>query len=513
MTIDSIVQKVEKYNPGADIGLIRRAYEFALQAHEGQKRLSGEPYINHPLAAAAILTELEMDAKSIAAALMHDVIEDAHVEVDQLAKLFGKEVASLVDGVTKLKLADFEPRAAETDVEGRKKKHSETNRSAENLRKIFLAMARDFRVMVIKLADRLHNMRTLSALPPERQVRVATETLQIFAPLAHRLGIWQIKWQLEDLAFKHLHPREYEDIAERVSRTRRDRESQLKEAISIIRSRLEADGIKAEIQGRPKHLYSIYQKMLKQEVDFNEIYDLIALRIITDTVADCYHALGVVHDQWMPIRKRFDDYIAKPKSNMYQSLHTKVIGPSGEPMEIQIRTWEMHRTSEFGIAAHWQYKEGGNTDDRFEGKLSFLRQQLFDWQADAKDDNEFLRSVTNDLFADQVFVFTPKGDVIDFPAGSTPIDFAYRIHSDIGNRIVGAKVNGRIVPLSYKFKNGDIAEVITRTSASPSMDWLGFVKTSTARSRIKAHFRKLHYADSVVKGRDLLEKEAERQGL
>ena len=514
VTIESIVHKAKLYNPDVDEALIRSAYEFAERAHEGQKRLSGEPYINHPLATAAILTELEMDAKSIAAALLHDVIEDAHVEFNQLAKAFGKETAQLVDGVTKLKLADFEPRATATEGEIRsKKKHSETNRSAENLRKIFLAMARDFRVMVIKLADRLHNMRTLSALPPERQIRVATETLQIFAPLAHRLGIWQIKWQLEDLAFKHLRPREYEDIRQRVAKTRRERESHLNEAITVIRGRLRDEGIEAEIQGRPKHLYSIYQKMLKQEIDFNEIYDLTAVRIITNSVADCYHALGVVHDQWMPIRERFEDYIAKPKSNMYQSLHTKVIGPAGEPIEIQIRTWEMHRTSEYGIAAHWQYKDGSSTDTRFESKMSFLRQQLFDWQADSKDDIEFLRSVTGDLFADQVFVFTPKGDVVDLPAGSTPIDFAYRIHSDLGNRVVGAKVNARIVPLSYKFKNGDIAEVISRSSGSPSLDWLAFAKTSTARSRIKAFFRKLHYAESVVKGRDLLEKEAERQGL
>jgi GTP pyrophosphokinase len=513
LTIDGIVQKVQKYNPSANVELIRRAYAFAEAAHKDQKRLSGEAYINHPLATAAILTELEMDSKSICAALLHDVIEDAHVDVAQLTKVFDKEVAYLVDGVTKLKLADFEPRSSGPDQEARKKKHTDINRSAENLRKILLAMARDFRVMVIKLADRLHNMRTLSALPPERQKRVATETLQIFAPLAHRLGIWQVKWQLEDLAFKHLHPREYEDVADRVAKTRKERESQLHESVSIIKTRLQAEDIKAEIQGRPKHLFSIYQKMLKQEVNFNDIYDLIALRIIVDSVADCYHALGIVHDQWMPIPERFDDYIAKPKSNMYQSLHTKVIGPRGEPVEIQIRTWEMHRTSEFGIAAHWQYKEGGAPDQQFEGKLSWLRQQLFDWQVDSKDDIEFLRSVTNDLFADQVFVFTPKGDVIDLPAGSTPVDFAYRIHSDLGNHIVGGKVNGRIVPLSHKFKNGDIAEVVSRSNAAPSLDWLNYVKTSTARSRIKAYYRKLRYAESVTKGKDLLEKEIERQNL
>lgn len=511
MTIDTVIDKVQRYSPNADLDLLRRAYEFASEVHGEQKRLSGEPYINHPLETANILAELEMDVKSIAAAFLHDVIEDAHVEFDEVARTFDKEIATLVDGVTKLKLADFEPR--DTDPEDRKKRHAEVNRSAENLRKIFLAMARDFRVMVIKLADRLHNMRTLSALPPERQLKVATETLQIYSPLAHRLGIWQIKWQLEDLAFKYAQPDEYTEIVEKVSRTRRDRESSLKEVVDLIRTRLEAEGIKAEIQGRPKHLYSIYQKMLKQEIDFGEIYDLIAIRIIVHSVGDCYHALGIVHDQWMPIPERFDDYIAKPKSNMYQSLHTKVIGPVGEPLEIQIRTWEMHRTSEFGIAAHWQYKEGGSANDQFEGKLTWLRQQLFDWQADAKDATEFLRSVTEDLFTDQVFVFTPKGDVIDLPAGSTPVDFAYRIHSDVGNHCVGAKVNGRIVPLSHRLNNGDIMDIIRRSGAAPSLDWLNFVKTSHARSKIKQHFRKLRYNDSMAKGREMLEKEIERQGL
>lgn len=510
MTIENVIGQVKKYNPDADVDLIRRAYEFAAEIHKDQKRLSGEPYINHPLETAGILANLEMDAKSIAASLLHDVIEDGHIPIEQLIKAFDKEVAELVDGVTKLKLADFEPRAQESEQDG--KKRHEYSRSAENLRKIFLAMARDFRVMVIKLADRLHNMRTLSALPPERQIKVATETLQIYAPLAHRLGVWQIKWQLEDLAFKHLKPREYEEMVEQVSKTRRERESELSKATDMIRERFESESVKAEIQGRPKHLWSIYQKMLREVVDFNEIYDLTALRIIVDTVADCYHALGIVHDIWMPIPERFYDYIAKPKSNMYQSLHTKVIGPGGEPLEIQIRTWDMHRMSEYGIAAHWQYKEGGTADERYDGKLAWLRQQLFDWQTDSKDDIEFLRSVTEDLFADQVFVFTPKGDVIDLTAGSTPIDFAYRIHSDLGNRCAGAKVNGRIVPLSYKFKNGDIVEVISRSNVTPSLDWLNLVKTSTARSRIKQYFRKLRYGESVAKGREMLDREIERQG-
>lgn len=512
MGIESVIEKFKGYSPEGDEHLIRRAYEFAERVHEGQKRLSGEPYINHPVEAAETLVKLQMDANSISAAFLHDVLEDADVNLEALEKEFGREVAELVDGVTKLHLADFELSPPGIEPEGRKKRHSEQNRSAENLRKIFLAMARDFRVMVIKLADRLHNMRTLSALPPDRQIKVATETLQIYAPLAHRLGIWQLKWQLEDLSFKYLNPREYEEMVERISKTRREREKELRQAVSMIEERLEAEKIKAEIQGRPKHLYSIYQKMLKQEVDFEQIYDLTAIRIIVDTIADCYHALGVVHDLWKPVPERFYDYIAKPKSNMYQSLHTKVIGVSSEPIEIQIRTREMHMTAEFGISAHWRYKEGG-TDDEFDRKLSWLRRQLFDWQTDAKDDNEFLSSVVDDLFTDQVFVLTPRGDVIDLPAGSTPVDFAYRIHSDLGNHCAGAKVNGRIVPFNYQFKNGDIVEIISRGNITPSRDWLNIVKTSTARSRIKGYFRRLRHADSVVKGREMLEKEIERQKL
>ncbi|MDH7481094.1 MAG: bifunctional (p)ppGpp synthetase/guanosine-3',5'-bis(diphosphate) 3'-pyrophosphohydrolase [Armatimonadota bacterium] len=509
--IQNIVEKMKKYASQQDIELVGKAYAFAEKAHEGQFRLSGEPYINHPVATAAILSELEMDAKSIAAALLHDVIEDGHITREEIEKEFGKEIAQLVDGVTKLKLADFEPRS--TEGESGKKRQSEVRRSAENLRKIFLAMAHDFRVMVIKLADRLHNMRTLSALPEERRLKVANETLQIFAPLAHRLGIWQIKWQLEDLAFKYVEPKAYADIVEKVSKTRREREQELNNVIETIRARLEKEGLKAEIQGRPKHLYSIHQKMASQEIDFRDIYDLTAIRIIVDTVPECYQVLGIVHDQWMPIPEKFYDYISKPKSNMYQSLHTKVIGPKGEPLEIQIRTKEMHKTAEFGIAAHWQYKEGGKPADEFERKLSWLRQQFFEWQADSKDADEFLRSVTEDLFSDQVFVFTPKGDVIDLPAGSTPVDFAYRIHSDLGNHCVGAKVNGRIVPLNYKFNNGDIVEIISRSNAVPSRDWLNFVRTSTARNRIKAFYRKLYHAENVAKGREILEKEIERQGL
>ncbi|MGB9619120.1 MAG: RelA/SpoT family protein, partial [Armatimonadota bacterium] len=439
--IESIVRKVTEYDPDADVDLIRRAYEFARRAHEGQQRLTGDPYITHPLAAAQTLAELEMDAASIAAALLHDVVEDQDYGLEDIKSEFGAEVAGLVDGVTKLRMADFEVESESEAEEPSRKRRAEFRRSAENLRKIFLAMARDLRVMVIKLADRLHNMQTLHGLPPDRRRTVANETMQIYAPLAHRLGIWRIKWELEDLAFKHLYPAAYEELAEKVRRTRAEREEDLAEAVEMVRMHLQQEGIEAYIQARPKHLWSIYQKMQKEEIDFSDIYDLSALRIIVDRVGDCYHALGLVHDLWMPIPDRFSDYIAKPKSNMYQSLHTKVIGPRGEPLEVQIRTWDMHRVAEFGVAAHWQYKESLRGGDEFEKKLSWLRQQLFDWQADARDAGEFLQTVVEDLFTDQVFVFTPRGDVIDLPAGSTPVDFAYRIHSDVGNHCVGAKVN------------------------------------------------------------------------
>jgi len=516
--IDVIIEKVKAYNEAANVELIRRAYEFAARAHEGQTRFTGEPYIKHPLATADILADLEMDSESIAAALLHDVVEDQDYSLDDIKSNFDEEVARLVDGVTKLKLQDFDLEIEDELDESRrdelpKKRRAEFRRSAENLRKIFLAMARDLRVMVIKLADRLHNMRTLYGLPEERRIKVARETMQIYAPLAHRLGIWKVKWELEDLAFKYLEPKAYEDIAEKVTRTRAEREEDLAEAAEMLRRHLQNEGIEAHIQTRPKHLWSIYQKMQREDVDFSEIYDLSALRVIVNRVGECYHALGVVHDLWMPIPERFSDYIAKPKSNMYQSLHTKVIGPKGEPLEVQIRTWDMHRVAEFGVAAHWQYKERATSADEFERKLSWLRQQLFDWQADSRDAGEFLTTVINDLFTDQVFVFTPRGDVIDLPAGSTPVDFAYRIHSDVGNHCVGSRVNGRIVPLTYKFNNGDIVEIITRSNSQPSLDWLSFVKTAHARNRIKSFYRKQHLAQSVARGREMLEAELERQGL
>ena len=536
-SIDKLIQKAQVYHPQADAALLCRAYAYAAEKHEGQSRRSGEPYITHPLSVALILTELEMDDATLAAGLLHDVVEDCGVSRDQLAGEFGEEIADLVDGVTKLKLADFEARSEaepgarvdalpspEAPPEGpdalaRKKRHGETSKSAANLRKILLAMAKDLRVMVIKLADRLHNMRTLSAMPEHRQKKVAQETLQIFAPLAHRLGIWQIKWQLEDLAFKYINPEAYHELKQKLDKTRAQREKDIATATETLKVRLAEEGIQAEFQGRPKHLYSIYNKMQKQGIDLGEVYDQIALRVIVPTVAECYHTLGIVHQVWMPLPGRFDDYIAKAKSNGYQSLHTKVIGPTGEPLEIQIRTTEMHRTADFGIAAHWQYKEGGGkartpgADKRFEKKMTLLRQQLFDWQSDAKEPGEFLRSVVGDLFTDQVFVFTPKGDVLDFPVGATPVDAAYRIHSDLGKHLAGAKVNGKIVPLTSHFKNGDIVEILTRPNANPSLDWLASAKTSHARTKIKAYFRKLRYASNVARGRELLQKELERLHL
>ncbi|MGC8783743.1 MAG: RelA/SpoT family protein [Armatimonadota bacterium] len=517
----ALLDRVREYLPQAETTTIVRAYRVAEYVHQGETRASGEPYVTHPLAVAGILAELEMDVPTIAAGLMHDVIEDGKdeqgnpkVTLEDIRRLFGDEIALLVDGVTKLaSYLDIERELEETTDHEKRKRKRDVLQTAANLRKIFVAMSRDLRVMIIKLADRLHNMRTLDALSRERQIRISTETLQILAPMAHRLGIWQIKWQLEDLAFKYLEPEKYAELAARVQSTRKQREADINEAIRILKERLEKEKIRAEVHGRPKHLYSIYQKMLREEIDLDQIYDLLAIRVIVDTVPDCYHALGVVHDLWLPIPNRFDDYIAKPKPNMYQSLHTKVIGPRQQPLEVQIRTWQMHRTADFGIAAHWQYKEGATAQDRFEERMRMLRQQLFEWQTDGKDSSEFLRSVVNDLFNDQVFAFTPKGQVIDLVAGSTPVDFAYRVHTDVGNTCVGAKVNGRIVPLNYQLKNGDIVEIITRPNAHPSRDWLNFVKTSHARSKIKQYFRRQAHAENVARGREILEREAERLGM
>jgi len=436
---------------------------------------------------------MDVDAVTIASALLHDVVEDTSVSIEEIWRRFGPEVSTLVDGVTKLS------RLTGLSVE---------DRQAENLRKMFLAMAKDVRVIFIKLADRLHNMRTLSYLPPDRQKMISKETLDIFAPLAHRLGMWRIKWELEDLSFKYLEPEKYREISKLVAKTRKEREEYIQEAISIIRASLDSHGIKADIQGRPKHLYSIYMKMKRDNLTFDQIYDLLGIRVIVESTKDCYTVLGIVHSLWRPIPGRFRDYIAVPKSNMYQSLHTTVIGPRGEPLEIQIRTYEMHRIAEYGIAAHWKYKEG-KTDQDFDMKLSWLR-QLLEWQKDLQDAKEFVEQVKVDLFEDEVFVFTPKGDVVSLPKGATPVDFAYRIHTEIGNRCVGAKVNGRIVPLDYKLNSGEIVEILTSKSATPSLDWLSFVATSSARNRIRQYFKRLKREENIARGKEIIEKELRR---
>ncbi len=498
MNFDHLVQKVLDYNPEADLVLLRRAYEFAAEAHRGQLRNSGENYISHPLAVAMILSELEMDLETLLAGLLHDVVEDTAVTPDEIDKEFGGEIALLVDGVTKLGRLEFK---------------SKEEQQAENLRKMFLAMAKDIRVILIKLADRLHNMRTLKHHPEGKRKEISQETLEIYAPLAHRLGIYYIKWELEDLSFRHLRKDKYYELADRIAQSRVKREEYIKNVIQVLKEKLAAVGIEADIQGRPKHLYSIYEKMEEQQKDLSEIYDVMAVRIIVNSVRDCYGSLGTVHTLWKPIPGRFKDYIAMPKANMYQSLHTSVVGPLGEPLEIQIRTLDMHRTAEYGIAAHWRYKEGGRGDKDFDKKLAWLR-QLLEWQHDLRDAREFMETLKIDLFADTVFVFTPKGDVYELPAGSVPIDFAYRVHTQVGHRCVGAKVNGRIVPLDYKMKNGDIVEIITsKQPAGPSRDWLSLVKTSQAKNRIRQWYKKEKREENIVRGRELLEREARRVGL
>ncbi len=497
MEIDELMQKLKGYHPDADTALVRKAYEAAFLAHQGQKRISGEDYIQHPLGVARILVDLQMDDQTIAAGLLHDVVEDTAISMDSLTKSFGREIALLVDGVTKLSRINFK---------------NKEEQQLESLRKMFMAMAKDIRVIIIKLADRLHNMRTLKHMPPEKQREIAQETLEIFTPLAHRLGMSNIKWELEDLCFRHLEPEHYRELTEKVKQKRREREEIVNEAIATLREKLDAMGLRAEIQGRPKHFYSIHKKMLRQGKELAEIYDLYAIRVIVDTIKDCYGVLGIVHTLWRPLPGRFKDYVATPKSNMYQSLHTTVVGNNGEPLEIQIRTYEMHRTAEYGIAAHWRYKEGGSGEKDFEDKLSWLR-HLLEWQQEMKDAREFMETLKMDVFSDEVFVFTPKGDVIDLPAGSNPIDFAYRIHTAVGHRCVGAKVNGRIVPLDYKLNNGDIVEVITtKQSNGPSRDWLNIVRSSDTKNKIRQWFKKEKREENIVKGRETLEKESKKQG-
>lgn len=476
MSLARLLAKIEQYYPNFDRELVERAYLFAKEAHRGQFRNSGEAFIEHPLQVACILADLQLDITSIVAGLLHDVVEDTNTSLQDIETDFGPEVRFLVAGVTKLGKIEYK---------------SKEDRHAENLRKMFLAMARDIRVILIKLADRLHNLRTLGAHEVPKQREIARETLEIFAPVAHRLGIYKIKWEMEDLAFRYLEPDKYYELADRIAKKRKEREDYINLVITKLREKLTEAGIKAEISGRPKNFYSIYRKMVDQGKDLSEIYDLVAVRVIVETVKECYATLGIVHTMWKPIPGRFKDYIAMPKQNMYQSLHTTLVGPLGEPFELQIRTFEMHRTAEYGIAAHWRYKEGGRLNDpEFEKKLSWLR-QILEWQHELRDAREFMESLKIDLFSDVVFVFTPKGDVVELPSGSVPIDFAYRIHTEVGHRCIGAKVNGRIVPLDYRLKNGDIVEILTsKQSGGPSRDWLSIVKTSQAKNRIRQWYKK-----------------------
>jgi guanosine-3',5'-bis(diphosphate) 3'-pyrophosphohydrolase len=477
-----------------DREMVKAAYERAASAHTGQHRLSGEDYVNHPLEVAAILADLQLDAETIAAALLHDTVEDTALTAEAVEREFGPEVARLVEGVTKL---------------GRISLRSDQQQQAENIRKMMVAMAEDLRVVLIKLADRLHNMRTLDPLPEVKRRKISRETLDIYAPLAHRLGIGQIKWELEDLAFRNLEPEAYDDVAKRIARKRHERESLVSDLREILARELEGLGIQAEITGRPKHIFSVWQKMTRENKDFTEIYDLSAIRVQVDTVRDCYGVLGVVHSLWKPVPGRFKDYIAMPKSNGYQSLHTTVITHTGEPIEIQIRTHEMHRVAEFGVAAHWTYKEGGKVAS-FDQKLSWLR-SLLEWQTEVGDAESFVDTVKVDLFQDEVYVFTPKGDVLNLPADSTPVDFAYRIHTEVGHRCMGAKVNGRMVPLDYELKNGEIVEILTSKGPhGPSRDWLNFVKSASAKERIRKWFKSQRREENVAKGRDLLDKELHR---
>lgn len=504
VTVDGLFEMISEYLDEKQVAFVRKAYDVAAKAHANQRRKSGEPYIIHPLGVTTILAELQMDETTLAAAFLHDVVEDTDITLQQLTEMFGTKVADLVDGVTKLGKIEY---------------ISKEDQQIENYRKMFLAMAKDIRVIMIKLADRLHNMRTMKYMPVHKQHSISRETMEVYAPLAHRLGIYTIKWELEDLAFRYMEPEIYYDLVEQVKVKRREREAMIHEAMAEIKQHLDEQHIKCEIQGRPKNFYSIYKKMQRDHKELSEIYDLLAIRVLVNSVADCYGTLGVVHSLWRPIPGRVKDYIAVPKSNMYQSLHTTVVYHNGQPLEIQIRTFEMHRISEYGIAAHWRYKESGGKsnmpsggDKDFEAKLSWLR-QLLEWHKDMSDSRDFVNTVKMDVFSDEVFVFTPRGDVIDLPVGSVPIDFAYRIHTDVGNRCVGAKVNGRIVPLDYKLSNGDIVEVITSKQATgPSRDWMNIVGSSDTRNKIRSWFKKERREENIVKGREMLEKETKRLG-
>jgi guanosine-3',5'-bis(diphosphate) 3'-pyrophosphohydrolase len=496
--LDPLLKSVRSYNQKADTKELAHAFAFAETAHEGQIRKSGEPFITHPLAVALVLADLHLDTTSLVAALLHDTVEDTDVTLEILEREFGEEVARLVDGLTKLEKIEFRSREQE---------------QAENVRKMMVAMAGDVRVLLIKLADRLHNMRTLAPLRAGKQREIATETLEIYGPLANRLGVQEVKWELEDLSFKTLHPGPYREIVALVEKRRGERQELIDDVISATRAKLKELGLKAEVEGRPKHLYSIYEKMVIRGREFNEIYDLVGLRILVDNLRDTYGALGAVHSLWKPVPGRFKDYVAMPKSNMYQSLHTTVVGPGGKPIEIQIRTREMHRTAQFGIAAHWRYKEGGK-QAKDVADIAWLG-QMMEWLKDMADPREFMDSLKIDLYGGQVFVFTPKGDVVNLPAGATPVDFAYTIHTDVGHRTIGAKVSGKLVPLDYELRTGDTIEILTSKAQGegPSQDWLQFVKTPRARSKIRQWFARGRREDAMEQGREALQRLMRKQNL
>ncbi len=495
--LQTLIEEIPKYQPGADLAVLERAYRFSERSHRGQQRASGEPYLSHPLEVASLLVNFKMDVTTVTAGLLHDVLEDTEATKTELEHEFGKEIAELVDGVTKLGKLAFSSRE---------------ERQAENFRKMLVAMARDLRVLMIKLADRLHNMRTLDYLVTDKARKIAQETLDIYAPLAHRLGMAKVKAELEDLALRTLSPDAYMDLQKRVAKRRLEREADINQVIAIIERKLSEVGIESQIRGRPKHFYSIFKKMHDQGREFDEIYDLTAVRVITSSVRDCYGALGVIHSLWKPVPGRFKDFIAMPKVNMYQSLHTTVIGPKGDPVEIQIRTWEMHRIAEEGIAAHWLYKEKKTGKDKLDESLLWLR-QLIETQQDTKDPREFLDSVRVDLFPDEVYVFTPKGDVKALTEGATPIDFAFAVHTKVGEHCVGAKVNGKLVPLRTMLRQGDIVEIVTSPNQHPSRDWLKFVKSTRARAKINQWLKIEERARSIELGRELFEREAKKYRL
>ncbi len=509
MKFNRLKSKAQEYLPPEKIALVEDAYDFAMKAHQGQFRKSGEPYVEHPLQVALVLAELQLDASALAAALLHDVPENCGIAIPEIEARFGPEIAKLVDGATKLgKLALSEDVAAASAPQ------------VENLRKMLMAMAEDLRVVFIKLADRLHNMQTLDALSPEKQHSIAQETLEIYSPLAHRLGIWELKWQLEDLSFRYLEPKRYRQVATLIAARRTQRENFIAQVIDILKKEFDKVGLKAEISGRPKHIYSLHQKIERYHAlgkNFNDIHDLLALRVLVNTLPDCYAAVGVIHSLWRPLPEEFNDFIANPKPNGYQSLHTAVMCMGTTPLEIQVRSFDMHRIAEYGVAAHWRYKEGETKDMHFEERIAWLR-QLVEWHRELSGAEDFLESVKTDILIDQVFVYTPKGEIKDLPNGATPLDFAYKIHTELGHRCVGAKVNGRIVPLNYQLKNGDVVEIMTtKGEKGPSRDWLsphlGYIRTSQAREKIRQWFKKQERAENIERGRELLEKELRHLGV